>query len=127
MNTLHLPYPLSANRYWKSAYIPRLKRVQVYPSKEALNYKKAVRAIAYGTHLCSDPCWVTIVFHPKLTKEGGAYKRRLDLDNVLKVTLDALNGVAFVDDSLVHDIHISLGDPIEGGGVTFHYGLLMTE
>lgn len=38
-----------------------------------------------------------------------------------------LNGVAFVDDSLVHDIHISLGEPIEGGGVTFHYGLLMTE
>jgi len=44
--------------------------------------------------------------------------RRVDLDNALKVALDAMQGAAYEDDRQITDIRIRLRQPIEGGGMT---------
>lgn len=123
MNTLSLPYPLSTNRYWKSTYIPR-KGVRVYVSPEAERYKREVRSLAWGIKRVEGPCWVSITLLPKLTKDGKASKVRVDLDNVLKVTLDALNGIAWADDKLLQKIDLSIGPPKDGGGLLVYFGVI---
>jgi Holliday junction resolvase RusA-like endonuclease len=42
----------------------------------------------------------------------------LDLDNSIKVTCDALNGIAYNDDSQVKRIDAEYGDAIKDGGMT---------
>lgn len=44
---LVLPYPISANRYWRTAVIPGAKFANTYVSKEAKDYKRDVRIAAY--------------------------------------------------------------------------------
>ena len=39
--------------------------------------------------------------------EGQPHTKKPDLDNLVKAVLDALNGVAFEDDSLISDINAS--------------------
>ena len=43
---------------------------------------------------------------------------RLDLDNCVKVLLDALQGIAYDNDRQVEDLRIRLGGPVEGGGIS---------
>jgi Holliday junction resolvase RusA-like endonuclease len=38
--------------------------------------------------------------------EGAPHTKRPDADNVAKSVLDALNGLAFEDDSAIHDLHV---------------------
>ncbi|MGE5622234.1 MAG: RusA family crossover junction endodeoxyribonuclease, partial [Bacillota bacterium] len=45
--TLTLPYPISANRYWRS--FSSGKRVVTVPSKEAVEYKRTVALIAQAS------------------------------------------------------------------------------
>ena len=61
---------------------------------------------------------VGIVLHPRITKTGKPSKIRLDLDNSIKPTLDALNGLAWVDDSQVVGIHAVVGPAMVEGGMT---------
>lgn len=109
-----LPYPPSANRYW------RIAGNRLYPSAEALAFKRAVglMARAKGIRQASGPMSVGITLHPRLTKRGAESKTRLDLDNALKVTLDALNGIAWLDDSQVVVIHAVVGAGVADGGIT---------
>jgi Holliday junction resolvase RusA-like endonuclease len=84
-----LPYPPSANRYW------RVFRGRAVKSPEARSYQQRARllALSMGARPLAGPVSVGFaVFRPR---------RVGDLDNVLKVILDALNGVAWVDDSQV--------------------------
>lgn len=111
---LKLPYPISANRYWRhSGSITHV-------SSEAKAYKRVVALAAKyaGVTPCSGVVAVDITFHPKTTKSGAANKQRLDLDNVLKVTLDALQGVAYQNDSQVNYITADVGQAIDGGGLS---------
>jgi crossover junction endodeoxyribonuclease RusA len=93
---LTLPLPPSANRYW------RVGRNHAYVSAEARSYKTAVRAILWqaGVRPQLGPVSVTIRVYRK--RHAG------DLDNFLKVTLDALQGAAFENDSQVTQIVASL-------------------
>ena len=55
------------------------------------------------------PVSVHIALCPELTKKGTASKTRLDLDNCLKVALDALQSVAFSNDKQVVRLLAELG------------------
>lgn len=109
-----LPYPVSANRYWRTF------RGRQVVSAEAKAYKQEagwVWAAARKKLLVGTAVHVEIELCPKLTKQQGASKTRMDLDNCIKVTLDALNKVAFADDSQVVSIRARVGAPIDGGGL----------
>lgn len=54
----------------------------------------------------------------KKDSRWGLGVRRVDLDNALKVALDALQGIAYENDRQITDIRIRLGLPIEGGGLS---------
>jgi len=85
-----LPLPPSANDYW------RVWRGRAVVSTEARAYKQsaalAARAQGLRPILAGEVAVVLRVFRPT---------RRGDLDNRLKVLLDALRGVAFRDDAQV--------------------------
>lgn len=90
---LSLPYPPSANRLWRNW------RGRMVLSTEGRAYKQGVklRALTQGCRPLEGPVVVSVT----------AYRpRRIgDLDNALKALLDALKGVAFVDDDQVVEIH----------------------
>ena len=88
------------------------------PAVIAWKRDAAWAAKAAGAKPTSDPVAVSIVLRPSITKRGAPMKRRIDLDNSIKIILDCLNGIAYVDDSQVVDIRARLGEPMPGGGMT---------
>lgn len=90
---LTLPYPPSANRYWRSIVIGGSVRVLV--SSEAREYKRrcaAIAAVACPSPLEGPLGMSLAVFRPM---------RRGDLSNRIKVIEDAMQGVVFHDDNQV--------------------------
>lgn len=109
-----LPYPPSANRYWRTF---RGRHVR---SADAMQYRGEVlhRATLYGLRLLSGPVRVTATLHPRLTLKGQASRTRIDLDNAVKVVLDALQGVAYDNDRQIEDLHLTLGPAMSDGGLS---------
>lgn len=109
-----LPYPVSANRYW------RVFRNRVCHSQEAISYRREVALIAlrggYAKPFSGDVS-VSIALCPHLTKKGAASEVRIDLDNCLKVAMDALQGIAFNNDKQVVDLRATLGPAQVGGAL----------
>lgn len=95
--TIKLPYPPSANRYW------RVWRGRAVKSSEARAYQAKVKALWGGTAPASTPVAVTLdVVRPQ---------KRGDLDNAAKVILDALGGgCAYGDDSQIVELHMYRSD-----------------
>lgn len=91
---LTLSYPPSANDYWRSV------RGRVLVSREARAYRERARLEALSQRIgrpLEGPVFVSVaVYRPR---------RIGDLDNRLKVMLDALRGVAYEDDDQVVEIH----------------------
>lgn len=87
---LTLPYPPSANRYWRTF------KGRMLVSREARAYKVAAalqaKAAGLSAPLEQAVAVVLRVYRPR---------RIGDLDNSIKVTLDSLRGVAFLDDKQV--------------------------
>ena len=110
---LRLAYPVSANRYWRTF------RGRTIRSSEADAYKASARVVAerFGVVEIQGPVSVSIALLPKLTKRGLASLARMDLDNCIKVTLDALNGIAYFDDAQVVNLSARIGPAVEGGGL----------
>lgn len=101
MITLVLPYPPTVNHMYRRA------RGHLALTPEALAFRHAVRMIAMvqGVTPITGPVAVFIdVYRPR---------RRGDLDNILKATLDALNGIAYRDDEQVTEIHAQRYDDKE--------------
>ncbi|WP_447546436.1 RusA family crossover junction endodeoxyribonuclease [Neisseria gonorrhoeae] len=118
---LILPYPVSANRYW------RIWRNRAVRSAEAAAYKSVVRRIAQeaGAMPSEGAVAVYVRLIPKANKDGGANKTVIDLDNALKVALDALQGVAYHNDRQVRRIAADYaGEPVAGGGLAVEVGEL---
>lgn len=90
---LTLPYPPSANRYW------RTWRNRVVLSRDAREYKEQAwwEAKAQGVEPLAGEVAVTIHIYRPI--------KRGDLDNRLKVVIDALNGVAYGDDKQIIELH----------------------
>ena len=93
MITLVLPYPPTVNHMYRRA------RGHLALTPEALAFRHAVRMIAMAQAVTpiTGPVAVFLdVYRPR---------RRGDLDNILKATLDALgNGIAYRDDDQVEQI-----------------------
>ncbi|HGM0383540.1 RusA family crossover junction endodeoxyribonuclease [Neisseria gonorrhoeae] len=121
---LILPYPVSANRYW------RIWGNRAVRSAEAAAYRETVRRIAQGAGAMPSEGAVAVYVRliPKANKDGGANKTVIDLDNALKVTLDALQGVAYHNDRQVRRIAAEYGgEPVAGGGLAVEVGELEME
>lgn len=113
-----LPYPVSANRYWRTGVIKGVART--YVSAEARAFKSVVgfRAKAAGMLApLSGAVKIRLTLHPKITKKGVASLVRLDLSNSIKVCEDALNGIAYLDDDQVVSINAKVGEPVLNGGL----------
>jgi len=92
VTTLILPYPPTVNHMY------RRLRGHLALTPEALAFRHAVRMIAMvqGVTPLVGPVAVFLdVYRPR---------RRGDLDNLLKATIDSLNGVAYLDDQQVEQI-----------------------
>lgn len=66
------------------------------------------------------PAWVRIEIRqhdPKCTEGEPAHKMRCDVDNVAKSVLDALNGIAYVDDRRVTRLEVVKHKTRGEGGV----------
>ena len=113
MLTLQLPYPVSMNSIWR---VYKGRQVQ---SKEAIKYKNEVKYIATQKKhpITHDNVSVILELQPKQTISGRAYEKCIDLDNCIKATLDALQGVIIANDKQVKRIYAYYGDPIPGGGL----------
>ena len=112
MITLSLPHPISANRYWRT-YNNRVVR-----SVEANDYRRTVQHIGRKLVPVEGAVHLHITYHPRMRKDGGASKTRLDVSNTVKVVEDCLQGLAYHDDKQVTELHACLGYPVAGGGVT---------
>jgi crossover junction endodeoxyribonuclease RusA len=112
--TLTLPYPISANRYWRP--VPIGKHITIVPTKEAKQYRKDVAAlcIAAGVTLITGRVKVDILLYPHRPLDWKTRQRKLgaswddtvqciDLDNARKVLYDSLKGVAMEDDKWVRE------------------------
>ncbi len=113
MIVLTLPYPLSANKYWRPVTING--HVTIVPTKEAKAWKESAawRAKAQGLRApILGRVSVFIALYPQRPQDWAKRVakdplfwddtvRCLDLDNAKKVLYDALEGVAFTNDSRV--------------------------
>ncbi|MBJ9695738.1 RusA family crossover junction endodeoxyribonuclease [Burkholderia cenocepacia] len=123
MLTLVLPYPPSANRYWRTRVVKNI--AMTYVSTEAKAFKEQVGwvcraagvrepitgrvAIAYTLYPHRPQDWQT-----RQRKHGAAWDdtvQCIDLDNAQKVLLDALKGIAFEDDAWVRRITAERAEP----------------
>ena len=113
--TLVLPWPVSANRYWRS-FVPRgHQRAIVTLSDEAKAYKQEVGWLAKAAGVrkpIPGRVSVDVRLYPlrpadwakRAAKDPAGWDdtvRCIDLDNARKVLYDALKGVAFEDDKWV--------------------------
>lgn len=105
---LDLPEPPSANRYW------RVYRGRVVVSAEATRYKALV--IVEAMRVRHRPFGKDVPVAVTLNWFRG--KRMGDLDNRIKVTLDALRGVLYADDKQVVEIHAFRSDDPRKGRLT---------
>jgi len=109
---LVLPYPVSANRYW--ATVARGKRAITYVTEDAKVFKRECAWIAKQAG-CTNPSSRPIELTVMLVPRNGVC---MDLDNALKVTIDALKGIAYVDDSQVWKINAQRSEPDPAGAKT---------
>jgi len=95
-----LRYPPSANNYWR---FPRALGRPIL-SAEARAYKRTIgmEALAQGVRPMAGDLIVSLAVYRPM--------RRGDLDNTAKVLLDSLNGVAWVDDSQIIELHMQRFD-----------------
>ena len=125
MIELLLPYPVSANLYWRHA------RGKTYRSAAANDYRMhivlAVRKAGLFSPLAGDLA-ITYTLHPLKPKDAAKRERMLgadwhskvrciDLGNCEKVASDALNGVAIIDDSQFRRITLIRDVPVDGGAL----------
>lgn len=89
-----LPFPPSSNRYWRSD-----RGGRPHLSTEARQYRReaALLAVAAGLTPLAGALILTVVFFRP--------RRVGDLSNRIKVLEDALNGVAWMDDSQIVELH----------------------
>lgn len=125
--TLTLPWPVSANRYWRTRVVKNI--AMTYVSTEAKQYKNQVAWLAKHAGVRAPIQGRVAIayqlfpnrpqdFATRIRKFGEAWDDTvmcIDLDNAQKVLLDALKGVAIEDDKWVREISARRMEPDEKG------------
>ena len=121
--TVTLPPPVSANVYWRTRVVKNM--AMTYVSAEAKAFRAEVLALLLAAGV-REPfpgrVAVSMQLYPhrpldwqKRQRTLGATwddgVRSIDLDNSIKVTLDAMKGVAFIDDVWVRQITAERMEP----------------
>lgn len=135
--TMKLPYPVSANRYWRKLPLRGQKgaREIMVVSDEGKAYKDDIgwRVKSYGvTAPVSGRVKLDVQLFPKRpldwAKRAGDNPlfwddevARIDADNVPKVLFDALKGVLFNDDFWVFKFGVEIMEPIGEAHVLVHF------
>ena len=88
-----LPFPPSANRYWRNV------NGRIVVSADAKAYKSGVWLQAQHAHLHPFAGPVAVYVHAYRPRKTG------DLDNTFKILADSLNGIAYQDDSQIVEWH----------------------
>jgi crossover junction endodeoxyribonuclease RusA len=101
---LELPQPPSANRYWRKF------RNRIVRSAAASSYQEAVWMLA-SRYRCGDGPVIFPVEDLTLTlrwwrRRGQNNQFQGDLDNYLKVLLDALQGSLYTNDRQIVELHL---------------------
>jgi crossover junction endodeoxyribonuclease RusA len=110
---LMLPYPPSANRYWRTRAVKGI--AMTYVSGEAKSYKAQVAYMCKAAGIkqpISGRVAIDIKLYPKRPQDYAKRMKQdpdhwddtvmcLDLDNVNKVLFDAIKGIAIDDDKWV--------------------------
>lgn len=123
MITLTLPYPLSANKYWRPVIING--HSMIVPTKEAKAFKTEIAWLCKAAGIIKPMAGrvaVSYVLYPqrpqdwqkRMRTDGPAWDdnvRCIDLDNAQKVLLDAFKGVVFDDDKWVRKIIAERAEP----------------
>lgn len=93
---IELPFPPSANRYWRNF------RGRMVKSAEARAYQLNAQLLVKRDTLLTGALSITMhIYRPA---------KRGDLDNRIKIILDALQGIAYTNDNQIVEIHASMGD-----------------
>ena len=125
MITLTLPWPVSANVYWRSRIIGN--RAMTYVSKEAQEYRNQVNLLCWQAGIrepIEGRVAISIKLYPQRPLDWAKRARKdpvgwdddvrcIDLDNANKVLLDSLKGVAIEDDKWVRKITAERMEPDE--------------
>ena len=112
--TLHLLYPVSMNKMWRTF------RGRTVLSAAGRAYKEQAAALARqaGAQIITGPVRLEVTLHAKKPlRKSKSPVRRIDLSNSLKVAEDALSGILYVDDHQTHEIAMRVGEPIPGGAL----------
>jgi crossover junction endodeoxyribonuclease RusA len=113
MIILTLPYPLSANRYWRPVKLGA--HISIVPTKEAKQFRADIAALCRSQGVrapLAGRVHVDVKLYParpqdwqrRMRVDGAAWDdtvRCIDIDNANKVLLDALKDVAIEDDKWV--------------------------
>lgn len=125
--TLRLPYPISANRYWRPVKLGT--HITIVPTKEAKQYKADVAVRARLAGVCNPiegRIKLEIWLYPNRPQDWAKRQRQhgaawddtvrcIDLGNCEKVLSDAMNGVVFVDDAWIRTIIMQRMEPDADG------------
>lgn len=97
---------------------PRLGKGFTYTPKETVNYETLVKEIYITNKLpyMAGPIWADIIIKYDIPKSTSKKQRELmlqdiikptkkpDIDNILKIIFDALNGIAYKDDTQLYRV-----------------------
>jgi len=107
MIRLALPWPPSANQYW------RVGNNRIFVSKKAKEYKARVQGICLVEKIRMIQGPVSVAMRVTYPTDKRTATR--DLDNCNKVLIDSLEGLAFFNDNLIRILE-SKKEGIEGQG-----------
>ena len=119
-----LPYPPSANRYWRHRAMPK-GGISTYVSADGKQFCDSVEKTLKAQGVIKPlqgRVRVEFTLYParpqdwqaRMRKLGDAWHdnvRCIDLDNAQKALMDALKGVAFEDDVWVREIRAKRAEP----------------
>ena len=112
---------------------PRLGKYGTYTPKTTVDYEKAVQ-LAYQKQFKNEkpfdnPVQMEVTFYfqvPKsytkkhrleFARENKPHTKRPDLDNLVKAVTDALNGLAYKDDSQIYSMVIQKWETLEESNI----------
>lgn len=108
-----LPFPPSINHYW--TIIPMGRKVRMIIGKRGKDFRQQIQKTIGKIQCNFNKLSVKIMVCPP-------DKRRRDLDNLLKATLDALQHAGvYKDDCQIDDLHICRSSKIISGGKLIIY------